>query len=103
MYSKKKLKRHTYACNNWLNAHFQRRASYYKIYLNFRLHFFHTLLNLAAAELLLFQLLFCLLPLAAYFSNLHSQSLDTPVNTTKEHTTINIKELGEEDYQGLGD
>ena len=93
MYSKKKLKRHTYACNNWLNAHFQHRASYYKIYLNFRLHFLNVLLNLAAGELFLFQLLFCLLPLAPYFSNLLSQSLDMPVNITKEYTTINIKEV----------
>ena len=65
----------------------------WQIYLIFCLHFLNLLLNLAAAELFLFQLLFCLLPLAAYFSNLHSQSLNMPVNITKEHTTINIKEV----------
>ena len=63
------------------------------IYLNFCLHFLNLLLNLASAELFLFQLLFSLLPLAAYFSNLHSKSLDTPVNIAKEHTTINTKEV----------
>lgn len=64
----------------------------YKIYLDFLLHFLYTFLNLAAAKLFLFQLLLCLLPLAAHFSNLHSQNLDTPVNI-KVHATINIQDL----------
>ena len=64
----------------------------YKIYLDFLLHFLYTFLNLAAAKLFLFQLLLRLLPLAAHFSNLHSQNLNTPVNI-KVHATINIQEV----------
>jgi len=59
------------------------------IYLDFFLQFFHTPLNLTATECLLLQLFLCLFPLAAYPSNLHPQSSNTP-----KHSRMTGKQTG---------